>query len=84
MLPEAAHFWRHALPGAPAGRLLAIFRRVQGNEDAIWKSFGTKFTELMPQILYFPTFMFNQPPRIYWNLDNEEDVNRLIVRLLKT
>ena len=48
------------------------------------ESFGTKFTELMPQILYFPTFMFNQPPRIYWNLDNEGDVNRLIVRLLKT
>jgi hypothetical protein len=72
------------LPGAPAGRLLAIFRRVQGDEHAIWKSFGTKFTELMPQILYFPTFMFNQPPRIYWNLDNEGDVNRLIVRLLKT
>ena len=45
---------------------------------------ATKFTELMPQILYFPTFMFNQPPRIYWNLDNEGDVNRLIVRLLKT
>jgi len=60
------------LPGAPAGRLLAIFRRVQGNEDAIWKSFGTKFTELMPQILYFPTFMFNQPPRIYWNLITKE------------
>jgi len=83
MLPEAAHFWRHALPGAPAGRLLAIFRRVQGNEDAIWKSFGTKFTELMPQILYFPTFMFNQPPRIYWNLDNEGDVNRLYREIIE-
>jgi len=32
----------------------------------------TKFTELMPQILYFPTFMFNQPPRIYWNLITKE------------
>lgn len=49
----------------------------QGSDDEIWKSFATAVVKLLPRIVYFPTFLFTQPQRIYLNPAEDEDaVNR--------
>lgn len=53
------------------------------SEDDVWSVFVNKIKELIPQIIYFPTFLFNQPEKIILNPTGEEKaINRLYRQLI--
>lgn len=51
------------------GRALKFRKTV--DDSPVWKCLTAKMREAMPEIAYFPTFLFNQPERIY--LTHQED-----------
>lgn len=47
------------------------FSRVE-NSSATWKAFTTFVASKLPEIVYFPTFLFEQPEKIVLNPDKDE------------
>lgn len=52
--------------------------------DVAWVRFSTAVAKRLPEIVYFPTFIFEQPERIILNpQDNEENVDRLYRNIIE-
>jgi len=53
------------------------------SSDDLWKEVTTHITKSIPQIIYFPTFLFNQPEKIILNPGSDErPVNRLYRQII--
>ncbi len=61
---------------------------VQAMGDELeWKTFADKFLSMVPEILYFPTFLFSQPERIFlFPKDNssETQINKIYRQIFES
>lgn len=73
--------WDIGLRGkAPSGKKV---RDIEG-DDAAWGPFVTMMKVLLPEIVYFPTFIFDQPERIVLNPQADEtDVDKLYRKIIE-
>jgi hypothetical protein len=72
---EYLYFYTMSLIARPKGMRKS---KRQSSDDEIWKSFSAELGKLIPQIVYFPTFLFTQPQRIYLtSAVGETTLNRL-------
>ncbi|WP_261925796.1 ATP-dependent nuclease [Methylorubrum sp. GM97] len=52
--------------------------------DIIWKRFAAELNSKLPQIVYFPTFLFNPPEKIELNPgEDEEPINKLYREIIE-
>lgn len=61
------------------------FKHLKSSDNpAIWRLFAESVRPHIPEIAYFPTFLFTQPERVILNPgDDEEDVNRLYRQIIE-
>lgn len=61
---------------------LVSYDEANPENTKIWDSAVTRLSELMPRIVYFPTFLFNFPDRIYLS-DIKDNINHYYTQILQ-
>jgi len=75
---ERVNLWSVALKAKEKGR--KTFSPAITEESVPWKSFSSRVSSIIPEIVYFPTFLFEQPEKIVLNPLSDEKPSEKLYR----